>query len=92
MNYGPTSIRYDIGSHVRLRVSQHFGLPGNMRQDEIVEFFLSSFWPTGDTEGYFQVSAVTWLMSNRRYHEGSVDIEVSASSFLLLSLILVSLN
>ncbi|KAF5343200.1 hypothetical protein D9757_015000 [Collybiopsis confluens] len=36
MNYGPTSIRFDIGTHVRLRVTQHFGLPGNMSQEQII--------------------------------------------------------
>ena len=38
MNYGPTSIRFDIGQQVGSRVTQHFGLPGNKTQSEIVEY------------------------------------------------------
>ncbi|KAF5388791.1 hypothetical protein D9757_005570 [Collybiopsis confluens] len=37
MNYGSSSVRWDVAMHIRIRVGQYFDIPGNKSEDQIIK-------------------------------------------------------
>ncbi|KAF5361222.1 hypothetical protein D9757_013234 [Collybiopsis confluens] len=65
MSYGISAVRFDIGKEARTRTSQYFDIPGVHSPNEIVEYFASD---------------VNWLLGDRRYHHGQLDLKGRTSN------------
>jgi len=40
MSYGSSAVRFDMGKEARIRVCQHFGIPGALSPPDIVKYLL----------------------------------------------------
>lgn len=74
MGYGVCAIRLDLGKEARVRTTQFFNIPGSLSRNEVVKsifLFLFSF-----NSFSLKVTSVNWLLTNRTYHHGEVDLKV----------------
>ncbi|KAF5345722.1 hypothetical protein D9757_014963 [Collybiopsis confluens] len=78
MNYGSSSVRWDVAMHIRIRVGQYFDIPGNKSEDQIVMssfailslLFAHEFCP----HSLLQIKTVNWLLQGPKYNHSDIDI------------------
>jgi hypothetical protein len=74
MNYGMSAIRLDMGKEARIRTAQFFDLTGKRSETELVS---SARKPESVDDSFpEQIYSINWLLKDRRYHHGEVDLQV----------------